>query len=205
MSLTLYSCGYAVRNKPILHDVSMVLQAGQMTVLMGPSGSGKTTLLRLVGRDISPSSGRMYTPFATEDTGWIPQTAPVIPRRSAIDNVALGALSRGASRRRAQAVAKIAIGHIGLAHVAGRRVSTLSGGERQRVAVARAMSGAARLILADEPSASLDSVSRDAVVAAFRRACDRGATVLLATHDTAVALQADVTLALVDGCLTRVQ
>jgi ABC-type lipoprotein export system ATPase subunit len=136
-------------------------------------------------------------------TAWIPQSAPVLPNRSVEDNVALGAFARGMSPARAYAIAQISLGEIGMRHYSFRRVRTLSGGERQRVAVARALAMGSPLILADEPTSSLDALNRDLVVSALRAVGARNGIVLIATHDEAVAAQCDHVIQLEDGKVQR--
>lgn len=197
--IALERCTYAIRRAVIIDELSLTIDANRLTAVMGPSGAGKTTLLRLIGRDISPLSGEISSPYAARQTGWVPQNAPLLPRRTAIDNAALGALSRGATRSQALDSASNSLEQVGLASKANRVAKTLSGGERQRVAVARALSAGAELLLADEPTASLDAASRDAVISAFRRICTSGGTVLIATHDEGAAAQADAIVRMQDG------
>ncbi|KZX20779.1 ABC transporter ATP-binding protein [Rathayibacter tanaceti] len=172
--------------RPILRAVSLSLEAGETLALRGPSGAGKSTLLGVLAGQVRPSEGTVRS-APPERTAWILQSTPVLTRRSVLDNVALGALALGSRRRAAEAAALDALRQVGIAHLGLRPVHELSGGERQRTAVARAVVAGSALILADEPTASLDPGSRALVVDALLRAAASGAGVVVATHDSVVA------------------
>lgn len=199
MPIRLVHCLVRINGHIVLNELSVDIRAGHMIAIMGVSGAGKTTMLRVIGGELQPISGSVERPQPLDLVAWIPQSAPVLPRRSALDNVALGAYARGFSAARALAVASGALRDVGIASFSSRQVKTLSGGERQRVAVARALAMGSSLILADEPTSSLDAANRDAVVMALRVVCSHGGTVLVATHDDAVASQCDGVIRLEDG------
>lgn len=170
---------------------------------MGPSGAGKTTLLQVLGGLITPSSGRStLSESTTHAVAWIVQNSPLLPRRTCQENVAIGALGAGEEWDKAQILAGAILGEVGLSDSASVAAFKLSGGEKQRVAVARAMATGAPLILADEPTASLDARSRTLVCEALTRAARKGCSVVVTTHDPQVADTADAIFWLEDGQLT---
>jgi ABC-type lipoprotein export system ATPase subunit len=161
-----------------------------LVALMGPSGSGKTTLLGLVSGRLTPSGGAVDVEPKTKPD-WILQSSPLLTRRSALDNVLLGPRLAGRPGPQAFDRARSAMRELGVWELRDQPVFRLSGGERQRLAVARAMARGAQLVLADEPTASLDPTARALVCLALRRAATHGALVLVATHDDHVAQSAD--------------
>lgn len=186
--------------RPVLRGASAELASPERVAIMGPSGAGKSTLLAILAGQLEPESGRVLVePEARPE--WIVQASPMLLARSALANVAIGPLSRGADRSNADESSIAALTELGLGAMAGTRVNRLSGGERQRVAVARALAGRPSYVLADEPTASLDSVSKRAVIAALSRLSAAGALVIVATHDADVAAACDRVLRLVDGRL----
>lgn len=183
--------GVTVRfdSRVVLDQLSCAFGAGQMTAVMGPSGSGKSTLLAVLAGLLAPSSGRVIaeTPEnGNMDVAWIFQSSPVLTRRSALDNVALGPLSRGVPRSEAVSRAMSAMESLGITSYAATPAYRMSGGERQRIVVARAIATRAFMILADEPTASLDASNRSSVCEALLTAAQSGSAVILATHDTVV-------------------
>lgn len=186
----------------VLDGVDLHVPAACSVAVVGPSGSGKTTLLAVIAGLVVPQAGtvtRAGAPVRPDDVGWVMQTTPLLGARSATANVALAALSRGASRAASDAVALALLDELGLADRASVPVRRLSGGERQRVAVARALAQEAPLVIADEPTASLDADSRDRVVDALLAVERAGRLVLVATHDGAVAARCSRVVTLVDG------
>lgn len=161
----------------------------------GPSGSGKTTLLGIISGSIPATHGDSIAEAddtnALSSAGWIVQNSPLLVSRTALDNVALGPLFQRVSRAEALARAGQEMARLGIEHLADVRAKKLSGGERQRVTVARALASRARLILADEPTSSLDAKAKIRVATALRVAADDGALVIMATHDEDVAAFAD--------------
>lgn len=186
MLISLVDVAHNYEEIEIFREVSLSVHRGEVVGLMGPSGSGKSTVLGIIAGALKPSKGNVLRsvepPFP-----WIFQTAPALTRRSALDNVALGPLSEGYSRKRSLALARKAMITLSIWELHGLQVGKLSGGERQRVAVARALASGSALLLADEPTASLDSRSKELVVDSLLRTADSGAGVVLSTHDKSVA------------------
>jgi putative ABC transport system ATP-binding protein len=198
--------------------VSLQLAAGEMVALHGPSGSGKTTLLLLVGALLTPESGTIRydgedlatfseqraSDYLLRDVGFIYQSAHLMARVSALENASLKLLLGGMGARGAHAQALPWLERVGLADRVQSTPEQLSGGERQRVAVARALAGEPRLILADEPTGNLDSHGSAEIIELLGSiARERGAGVLLVTHDTEAALLADRRFTLRDGRLAQ--
>jgi putative ABC transport system ATP-binding protein len=201
-------------------EVSLLVQAGEMVALLGPSGSGKTTVLLLIaallapegglvrydGRDLSSLSENQVCEYLLRDVGFVYQNYHLMPRVSALENAAMKLLLGGVGRREAQARARSWLQRVGLADRLERTPAELSGGERQRVAVARALAGEPRLILADEPTGNLDSArSREMVELLRSIARAREAAVVLVTHDAEAANVADRSCVLRDGKLVEFQ
>ena len=197
-----------------LRDVSLRIDAGELVLLEGPSGSGKTTLLSVAGGLLHPDAGEVRVggevlpPGAAEARrtvrarriGFVFQRSNLLPGLDALENVivqaALAGIDAGVARRRAGEL----LDAMGVGHLAGRRVGGLSAGEEQRFAVARALVHFPQVVLADEPTASLDSAAGRAVVEAMvTLGRDRGAAILVATHDPRLAPFASRRLRIVDG------
>jgi putative ABC transport system ATP-binding protein len=207
------SAGEEVR---AVDGVSLDVVAGEMLALLGPSGSGKTTLLLLIaallrpdegairfdGRELSSFSDRQSSEYLLREVGFVHQAYHLMPRVSALENACRKLLLRGAGMREAQVRAIPWLERVGLGEQLQRMPEELSGGERQRVALARALAGEPRLILADEPTGNLDSErSREIIVLLHSLAHERGAAVVLATHDFEAAAIADRRCTLRDGKL----
>jgi ABC-type lipoprotein export system ATPase subunit len=184
----------------VLDDVSVQFDGPARVSIMGPSGAGKSTLLAVIAGQLHPDAGSVEVEHG-ERPEWVVQSSPLLARRSALDNAMLGPLARGRSALRSRAVATRVLDDLGLGPLIHRPAYELSGGERQRVAVARALASDARLVLADEPTASLDHVAKRSVIAALERATEYGALLLVATHDQEVAAMCDRRFRLVDGRL----
>lgn len=188
--------------RDVLAGVDAHLVPPCSAAVVGPSGSGKTTLLAVIAGLLRPDAGAVRLDGAAVDPGdvaWIMQTTPLLMTRSALGNVALGAMARGRARRAADDVARAALDDLGIGHLAEVPVRRLSGGERQRVAVARAVAQEAPIVIADEPTASLDAASRDRVVDALLAVERAGRLVVVATHDRAVADRCSRVLELSEG------
>jgi putative ABC transport system ATP-binding protein len=197
-----------------LNGVSLEIFSGEFVAICGPSGSGKSTLLNLIGALDRPDSGELWVAgedltrshgdlagFRARKVGFIFQLHNLIPSLTAIENVLIPTLELNG--RDAPARARELLERVGLADKAHRRPPELSGGERQRVAVARALVNNPALILADEPTGSLDSKTEQAVLELLRELqSERGVTLILVTHDPRVAQSADRVIELVDGRVT---
>jgi len=198
--------------------VSLSIMPGEMLALLGPSGSGKTTLLLLIAGLLRPDKGviryrdleinslseRMASRFLLEDVGFIFQSFRLMPQVSALENAAQKLLLAGVGLRQAQTRAAPWLQRAGLGDRMDHPPEKLSGGEQQRVAIARALACEPSLILADEPTGNLDSQRSREIVELLRSvAHDRGACVLLVTHDRDAAALADRTATLRDGKLTE--
>ena len=197
-----------------LDRASLQLVPGELVALTGPSGTGKSTLLNLIGALDRPDSGTITVDGASLDSsdaagyraetvGFVFQFHHLIPTVSALDNVQVPMLGRGIARVGREKRARMLLADVGLTGRAASVPATLSGGERQRVAIARALANDPRLLLADEPTGSLDSDTGVQVLELLQRVRrERGMTVLLVTNDDEVAATADRTLRLLDGRVT---
>jgi putative ABC transport system ATP-binding protein len=197
-----------------LAGVSLTVAPGEMLALQGPSGSGKTTLLllaagaiaadegsvRFQGRELGGMSEREAAQYRLGEVGLIAQSTHLMARVAAVENAATKLLLAGVSLAQAREQAHGWLARVGMSERAGRTPEELSGGERQRVAIARALAGAPKLILADEPTANLDSHRSAEIVALLNElAREDGRAVLLVTHDVEAAAAADRVLELRDG------
>jgi len=184
-----------------LAGVDLTVGAGEMTTLVGPSGSGKTTLLNLIGGLDRPSAGQVTLAGHRIDTlsagamadlrlwriGFVFQAYNLIPVLSARENVELIMELQGVPAERRAAVSTEILAEVGLSELADRRPAELSGGQQQRVAVARAMAARPAIVLADEPTANLDSHTAADLLELMRRLNQsRGVTFLISTHDPRV-------------------
>jgi putative ABC transport system ATP-binding protein len=195
-----------------LDDVSFRLDPGDFVALTGPSGGGKSTLLNLIGALDQPDSGSIVvdgahvekladdSAYRAMTVGFVFQFHHLIPTLNAIENVQVPLMGRGLSRAEREQRAAELLEDCAIAHRAKAMPSTLSGGERQRVAIARALANGPRLLLADEPTGALDSVTGAQIVELLVTLRDRrGMTILLVTNDDDVARAADRTLRIRDG------
>jgi len=196
-----------------LEDVSLQLDPGELVALTGPSGCGKSTLLNLIGALDRPDAGEIHvdgkdvgrledpSQYRAETVGFVFQFHNLMTTLTALENVQvpmLGRRSRGAREARAREL----LAEVGLAERMESYPPTLSGGERQRVAIARALANEPRLLLADEPTGSLDSETGAQILDLIRRVREEhGMTILLVTNDDGVAAQADRILRIRDGVL----
>jgi putative ABC transport system ATP-binding protein len=210
--------GSGQRRISILHGVSMEVARGETVFLVGPSGSGKTTLLSLLGCLLTPDRGSVRVlgqevaearpeqleAFRRDHFGFVFQTFNLFPTLSALDNVRLALSMRGVPRKAAKAQAAELLGQVGLGHRSRLRPTQLSTGECQRVAIARALANEPAILLADEPTASLDAESGQAVMRLLMRMTDeQGVTLVIVTHDNRIFPFADRILRLEDGYLTQ--
>lgn len=199
-----------------LRDIALTLHAGETVGLRGPSGSGKSTLLNIVGCVTEPTSGWMQLDGETvydsrwlrrdlrklrlTKIGFIFQTHNLLPFLNATENVVEAMELAGATPRAARERAEALLDYLGVAHRRRAMPSELSGGEAQRVAIARALANAPRIILADEPTAPLDTHRAGVVMDLLHRiAADQQATVLVVTHDETIFNRFDRLISLRDG------
>lgn len=187
---------------PVLDDVSLTVQSGDIVALMGPSGSGKSTFMNILGcldgptegsyalggRDVSTLSSRERAWVRLNYIGFIFQSFHLISDHTVLENVTLPLYYAGVGRHEREARAVELIERVGLGHRLGHRPSQLSGGEKQRVAIARAVSGRPRLLLADEPTGALDTKTGNEVMELLLEIHEaRGLTLIIVTHDPEVA------------------
>ncbi|HKI92079.1 MAG TPA: ABC transporter ATP-binding protein [Gaiellaceae bacterium] len=197
-----------------LEDVTFRLDPGELVALTGPSGCGKSTLLNLIGALDRPDAGSISVggedvahladgaAYRAETVGFIFQFHNLITTLTALENVQVPMLGRRRGRGERERRARGLLDEVGLAGRVSSYPPTLSGGERQRVAIARALANEPRLLLADEPTGSLDSATGGQIIDLLRGVRDdHGTTVLLVTNDDAVATEADRVLRLRDGRL----
>jgi putative ABC transport system ATP-binding protein len=199
-----------------LKGVSLAIAGGELTLLMGPSGSGKTTLLSILGCMLSPSRGTVrvrgqstkdasperLAQLRRDHIGFVFQSYHLFPTLNALDNVRLVLDVRGEASQPAKAKAQAALETVGLGHKTASYPRELSGGEQQRVAIARAIVGDASAILADEPTAALDSENGHAIMSVLAKiAKDPARAVLVVTHDPRIVPFADRIVRIEDGLI----
>ncbi len=196
-----------------LRDVDVEIPKGQFVAIMGPSGSGKSTLMNILGCLDHPTSGQYYldgedvskksddelAEIRNRFVGFIFQAYNLLPRTDAMSNVEIPLIYRGMPSAKRRELAIRALEVVGLSHRAHHKSNELSGGEQQRVAVARAIVGDPKLILADEPTGNLDSRSGEEIMAVFQDLHRKGITFVLVTHDPDIARHADRIISLRDG------
>lgn len=203
----------------VLKGIDLTVERGEIISIVGPSGAGKTTLLQIMGSLDRPDSGtvsydgtdifsmseKQKARFRNANIGFVFQFHQLLPEFTIAENVAMPALIGGMSRSKALARAKELLDYLGLGDRISHKPSQLSGGERQRGAVARALVNSPDVVLADEPSGSLDSVNRQELHRLFfdlRR--DMGQTFVIVTHDESLAAMADRTIAMHDGRINEI-
>jgi ABC-type antimicrobial peptide transport system, ATPase component len=205
--------GGGARTVRALIDADLVLRSGEFVAIMGPSGSGKSTLLHLAGGLDTPTSGQVLVEgtdlarltvtqraiLRRRTIGYVFQDFNLLPALTAAENVAFPLELDGWSVRQARKAALAALAETGVADLADRRPEDMSGGQAQRVAIARALVGPRRLLLADEPTGALDSSTGTEILQVLRDRADRGAAVLMVTHEARFAAWADRTVFLRDG------
>lgn len=201
-----------------VNNVSVTIQPGEFVALCGPSGSGKTTLVNLIGgltdptrgqvmvdgRDVGAMSEKERAQLRLERIGFVFQAFNLLPVLSALENAEFPLMLRGVQREERRREVSSLFEHIGLGGLEDRRPGALSGGQQQRVAVARAVLGAPALVLADEPTANLDTQASDALLETMVDLNqERGVTFIFCTHDPRVMHRARRIIRLVDGHVER--
>lgn len=198
---------------PVLRDITFSMQKGEYVAVMGPSGSGKTTLMNIIGcldqatsgkylldgDDISTCTDNEMSDIRLRKIGFVFQNFQLLARQTALDNVALPLIYAGVSKKERQERAAAALERVGLEERLYFKPSQLSGGQKQRVAIARAMVNRPEILLADEPTGSLDSRSGTQVMELFRRLNEEGVSILMITHDPGIAAHADRIVEIRDG------
>jgi ABC-type lipoprotein export system ATPase subunit len=196
-----------------LHDVSLDIRHGEFVAIMGPSGSGKSTLMNLLGCLDTPTSGTYHCDgidiasldaeeravLRRDKIGFVFQGFNLLPRMSALENVAMPMGYANVPREERLQRAHAALEAVGLQNREGHRPSELSGGQQQRVAIARALINRPPILLADEPTGALDSKTGEEILALFKRLQSEGHTVVLITHDPDVARHCDRIFMMRDG------
>jgi putative ABC transport system ATP-binding protein len=200
----------------VLQGIDLEIRSGDIQLLMGPSGSGKTTLLSILAGLLTPTTGKVYllgeeitkmsrtklSRFRRQNIGFIFQDFNLFPALTAAENIEAVLNIKGIRGKAARYQAQALLEQVGLGLKANQKPGDLSGGQKQRVAIARALAGNPRLIMADEPTAALDSHSGHTVIELLRYlAKEGGCTVLMVTHDPRIIDVADRVAYLEDGIL----
>jgi len=202
----------------VLKGISLSIDRGEVVSITGPSGAGKTTLLQIMGSLDKPDGGRVLydkqditrmsekeiSAFRNRHIGFVFQFHQLLPEFTAQENITIPMLIAGQGMRQANARAKELLGLLGLADRADHKPAELSGGEKQRIAVARALANQPDVILADEPSGSLDTKNKEELHKLFFSLRDQlGQTFVIVTHDESLAAMTDRTIRLLDGSILK--
>lgn len=202
----------------VLKGISLNIERGEVVSITGPSGAGKTTLLQIMGSLDKPDGGRVLydgkditrmnekeiSAFRNKHIGFVFQFHQLLPEFTALENITIPMLIAGQGMRQANARAKELLTLMGLADRADHKPSELSGGEKQRIAVARALANQPDVILADEPSGSLDTKNKEELHKLFFSLRDQlGQSFVIVTHDESLAAMTDRTIRLLDGSILK--
>lgn len=202
-----------IENVHALRSVSLEINKNEYVALMGPSGSGKSTLMNIIGCLDTPSSGQYYlnnqlvsdmtdselAAVRNKEIGFVFQTFNLLPRLSALENVALPLVYAGMRRSKRIEIASHVLDQVGLGDRMTHKPNELSGGQRQRVAIARALVNEPSIILADEPTGNLDSKTSLEIMEIFGKIHSLGNTIILVTHEADIAAYAHRIVKLLDG------
>ena len=201
----------------VLKGIDCMIKEGELVAIMGSSGSGKSTLLNVLGllddfdegsyllngQDMKGLSEKAAARFRSELLGFVFQSFNLISYKSALENVALPLYYQGVPRKERQARAMAFLSKVGLADWAKHLPNQMSGGQNQRVAIARALVASPDVILADEPTGALDSVTSDEVMGLLKEINEEGITIVVVTHENEIAKQCDRIIRLKDGRIER--
>jgi len=197
----------------VLKNINLTVEKGDYLAIMGPSGSGKTTLMNLIGcldvptsgtyeldgKDLKDLSDDSLADIRNQHIGFVFQSFHLLPKMNALDNVALPLLYAGVPLKERRARAEAALKAVGLEERIHFLPNQLSGGQCQRVAIARAMVGKPDLLLADEPTGALDTKAGNQIMEIFRQLSNEGMTIIMITHEPAIAQCADKVYHILDG------
>ncbi|MDA3814717.1 MAG: ABC transporter ATP-binding protein [Candidatus Cloacimonetes bacterium] len=200
---------------PALNGVDISINAGEFVAIIGPSGSGKSTLMHIIGCLDKPTDGKYslnaelvseikkgkLALIRNKQIGFVFQTFNLLPHLNILKNVELPLMYAGYSKKNRTRTAKRVLEEVGLGDRLKHKPSELSGGQRQRVAIARAIVNNPTIILADEPTGNLDTASGGDILSIFSDLNDRGHTIIIVTHDPAVAKRANRVINIVDGLI----
>ena len=202
---------------PVLKDINLCVEEGEYLAVMGPSGSGKTTLMNLLGcldrptsgiyflegQDVSACDDNELSDVRLNSIGFVFQNFHLLPKLTALDNVALPLSYAGIPLRERKRMARKALQKVGLEDRIDFMPNQVSGGQKQRVAIARAMIHNPKILLADEPTGSLDSKSGQAIMELFSQLNEEGVTVIMITHNEKIARCAKRVIHLLDGEIVK--
>lgn len=197
----------------VLKNINFSVEEGEYVAIMGPSGSGKTTLMNIIGCLDVPTKGsytlagenvlsyndRQMSDLRNRSIGFVFQSFHLLPKQSALENVCLPLLYAGVPKKKRKAMATEALTKVGLAERVDFKPTQLSGGQCQRVAIARAMVGNPKILLADEPTGALDTRSGEQIMELFDQLHKEGVTIVMITHEPAIAECAERILVIRDG------